>query len=37
MSISAADVKALRDRTGSGMMDCRSALAEANGDMEAAV
>jgi len=37
VSISAADVKALRDRTGSGMMDCRSALAEANGDMEAAV
>jgi elongation factor Ts len=37
MSITAADVKALRDRTGAGMMDCRSALTEANGDMEAAV
>ena len=37
MSISAADVKALRDRTGAGMMDCKKALAEANGDMDAAV
>jgi elongation factor Ts len=37
MSISAADIKALRDRTGAGMMDCRAALTEANGDMEAAV
>lgn len=37
MSISAADVKALRDRTGAGMMDCRAALTEANGDMDAAV
>lgn len=37
MSISAADVKALRDRTGAGMMDCRAALTEANGDMDMAV
>lgn len=37
MSITAADVKTLRDRTGAGMMDCRSALVEANGDMEGAV
>ena len=34
--ISAADVKALRDQTGAGMMDCKSALAEAEGDMERA-
>lgn len=37
MSISAADVKELRDRTGAGMMDCKKALTEANGDMEVAV
>jgi elongation factor Ts len=37
MSISAADVKALRDRTGAAMMDCKTALAEADGDMERAV
>jgi elongation factor Ts len=30
-------VKALRDRTGAGMMDCKAALAEAGGDMEKAV
>lgn len=35
--IAAQDVKALRDRTGAGMMDCKSALAEADGDMERAV
>lgn len=34
--VSAADVKALRDRTGAGMMDCKSALAEADGDTERA-
>jgi elongation factor Ts len=34
--ISARDVKALRDATGAGMMDCKKALAEANGDLEAA-
>lgn len=37
MSISASDVKDLRDRTGAGMMDCKKALAEANGDMDLAV
>ena len=37
MSISAADVKALRDRTGAGMMDCKKALKEADGDFEQAV
>jgi elongation factor Ts len=35
--ISAADVKSLRDRTGAGMMDCKSALAEAEGDVERAI
>ncbi len=34
--ISAKDVKALRDRTGAGMMACKKALAEANGDMDRA-
>jgi elongation factor Ts len=37
MSISAKDVKALRDRTGAGMMDCKRALTEASGDIEAAI
>ncbi len=37
MSISAADVKKLRDMTGAGMMDCKKALSEANGDFDAAV
>jgi elongation factor Ts len=36
MAISAADVKKLRDQTGAGMMDCKSALEEANGDFEEA-
>lgn len=35
--ISAGQVKALRERTGAGMMDCKKALAEAGGEMEAAV
>lgn len=35
--ISAAMVKELRERTGAGMMDCKKALQEANGDMEKAV
>jgi elongation factor Ts len=35
--VKAADVKALRDRTGAGMMDCKAALAEAGGDMEKAI
>jgi elongation factor Ts len=34
--ISAKDVKALRDRTGAGMMDCKRALQETGGDMAAA-
>jgi len=37
MSISAAQVKELREMTGAGMMDCKAALAETDGDMEAAV
>lgn len=37
MSISAGDVKALREKTGAGMMDCKSALTESNGDVDAAV
>ena len=35
--ISAKDVKALRERTGAGMMDCKKALQESGGDMDAAV
>jgi elongation factor Ts len=35
--ISAAQVKELRDRTGAGMMDCKYALTEADGDLERAV
>lgn len=34
--ISASDVKTLRERSGAGMMDCKNALSEANGDMEKA-
>jgi elongation factor Ts len=34
--VTAADVKALRDRTGAGMMDCKVALAEASGDLDKA-
>jgi len=37
MSISAADVKKLREATGVGMMDCKKALQEANGDFDAAI
>ena len=37
MSISAAMVKELRDKTNSGMMDCKKALAECDGDMTKAV
>ncbi len=37
MEITAASVKALRDKTGAGMMDCKKALAESEGDMEKAV
>jgi len=35
--ITAATVKALRDRSGAGMMDCKKALGETGGDMEAAI
>ena len=35
--ISAKDVKALRDRTGAGMMDCKKALSDADGDAERAI
>ena len=35
--ISAKDVKALRDRTGAGMMDCKQALTETGGDIDQAV
>ncbi len=37
VEISAKDVKALRDRTGAGMMDCKAALAESGGDMDKAI
>ena len=36
-TITAAQVKELRDRTGAGMMDCKNALRETDGDIEAAV
>ena len=37
MAITAQDVNKLRQMTGAGMMDCKKALTEANGDMEAAI
>ena len=37
MSVSAKDVKQLRDRTGAAMMECKKALQETGGDMEAAI
>jgi elongation factor Ts len=37
MSISAEEVKKLRDKTGAGMMDCKKALTETNGDIEKAI
>ncbi len=37
MQITAAMVKELRERTGSGMMECKKALTEANGDIDAAI
>ena len=37
MEISAAQVKQLRDKTGAGMMECKAALTEANGNMDEAV
>ena len=36
MAFTAKDVQALREKTGCGMMDCKKALAECNGDMDAA-
>ncbi|HMG10099.1 MAG TPA: translation elongation factor Ts, partial [Mucilaginibacter sp.] len=37
VQISAADVNKLRQQTGAGMMDCKKALTETNGDFEAAI
>jgi elongation factor Ts len=37
VAISAKDVKTLRDRTGAGMMDCKNALQEADGDIDKAI
>ena len=37
MAITASDVNALRQKTGVGMMDCKKALTEANGDMDKAI
>ena len=37
MNITASMVKELREKTGSGMMDCKKALVDSNGDMEKAL
>lgn len=37
MAVTAQMVKELREKTGAGMMDCKKALVETNGDMEAAI
>ena len=37
MAVTAQQVKQLREKTGAGVMDCRNALAETNGDMEEAI
>ncbi|HZH68106.1 MAG TPA: elongation factor Ts, partial [Chitinophagales bacterium] len=37
MSISAAEVSKLRNETGAGLMDCKKALVETNGDFDAAI
>ena len=37
MAITASMVKELREMTGAGMMDCKKALNETNGDMDAAI
>ena len=37
VAISAAEVKQLREKTGAGMMECKAALTEANGNMEEAI
>ena len=36
MEIKASDIKNLREKTGAGMMDCKKALTESNGDFAAA-
>ena len=36
MAVTAEAVKILRERTGAGMMECKKALVEANGDLDAA-
>jgi elongation factor Ts len=37
MAITASLVKELRDRTGAGMMECKKALVESDGDVDAAI
>ena len=37
MKISATNVKDLRERTGAGMMDCKKALVESDGDLDKAI
>ena len=37
MIFTAADIKTLRDKTGAGMMDCKKALSETNGNIESAI
>ncbi|MEW6654987.1 MAG: elongation factor Ts, partial [Bacteroidota bacterium] len=37
MAVSAQQVKELRDKTGAGMIDCKKALEDSNGDLEAAI
>ena len=37
MAVNIEDIKKLRTMTGAGMMDCKNALAETNGDIEAAI
>jgi len=37
MAVTAAMVKELREKTGAGMLDCKKALTETNGDMEKAI
>ncbi|MEC8423729.1 MAG: elongation factor Ts, partial [Myxococcota bacterium] len=37
MSISMADIKSLRQRTGAGILDCKKALAESGGDVDGAI
>ncbi|MFN3365582.1 MAG: translation elongation factor Ts, partial [Exiguobacterium mexicanum] len=37
MAVTAAMVKELREKTGAGMLDCKKALTETNGDMQAAI